>query len=147
MNPPLREESDRRAIIEGIKDGTIDIIATDHAPHSEEEKKKSITEAPSGIIGLETALALGITNLVDKDEISITRLIECMSTNPAKMYNLNAGSLSIGNPADITIFNPNEALSTDKWVSKSQNSPFTGADLKGKVKYTIVNGKITYSEK
>jgi dihydroorotase len=138
MNPPLREESDRRAIIEGIKDGTIDIIATDHAPHSEEEKKKSITEAPSGIIGLETALALGITNLVDKDEISITRLIECMSTNPAKMYNLNAGSLSIGNPADITIFNPNEALSTDKWVSKSQNSPFTGADLKG---------KITYSEK
>jgi dihydroorotase len=147
MNPPLREESDRRAIIEGIKDGTIDIIATDHAPHSEEEKKKSITEAPSGIIGLETALALGITNLVDKDEISITRLIECMSTNPAKMYNLDAGSLSIGNPADITIFNPNEALSTDKWVSKSQNSPFTGADLKGKVKYTIVNGKITYSEK
>jgi dihydroorotase len=147
MNPPLREESDRRAIIEGIKDGTIDIIATDHAPHSMEEKEKPITKAPSGIIGLETALALGITNLTSKNEITIDRLIECMSLNPAKMYGLNAGTLSMGSDADIVIFNPNETYIPKDYVSKSSNTPFTGMELKGKVKYTIVKGKVVYAEK
>jgi dihydroorotase len=147
MNPPLREESDRRAIIDAIKDGTIDIIATDHAPHSKEEKEKPITEAPSGIIGLETALPLGITNLTSKFEITISRLIECMSLNPAKMYKLNAGTLSAGADADIVIFNPNETYIPQDYASKSSNSPFTGMELKGKVKYTIVKGKVVYSNK
>ena len=104
MNPPLREEADRQAIVEGLKDGTIDIIATDHAPHSEEEKAKSITEAPSGIIGLETALALGITNLVNTNQLPIEILIERMSTAPARLYGLSAGTLSEGAPADLVIF-------------------------------------------
>jgi dihydroorotase len=146
MNPPLREEADRRAIIEGLKDGTIDIIATDHAPHSKEEKEKPITEAPSGIIGLETALALGITNLTSKGEIDTTRLIECMSTNPAKMYGLKAGTLTVGVQADLVIFNPEETYIPSDYASKSSNSPFTGLELKGKVKYTIVNGRVVYRD-
>jgi dihydroorotase len=144
MNPPLREEADRLAIIEGLRDGTIDIIATDHAPHSSEEKEKPITEAPSGIIGLETALSLGVTNLVDKGELTMAQLIERMSTNPAKMYNINAGTLEIGAPADIVIFDPDETWIAGNYVSKSSNSPFTGQELKAVVKYTIVDGKVVY---
>lgn len=144
MNPPLREERDRKAIIEGLKDGTIDIIATDHAPHSKEEKEKPITEAPSGIIGLETALALGITNLVDKKELTVDELIERMSLNPAKMYGLQAGTLSKGAPADIVIFDAEAEQTFEGFVSKSQNSPFQGQKLKSVVKYTIVNGDIVY---
>lgn len=144
MNPPLREETDRQAIIEGLRDGTIDIIATDHAPHSTEEKEKSITEAPSGIIGLETALALGITNLVDTNRLSISQLIERMTANPAKMYGLSAGTLSEGSAADLVIFDANASQIMGSYESKSSNSPFTGQTLKGVVKYTIVDGKIKY---
>ncbi|MDE5699987.1 MAG: dihydroorotase [Lachnospiraceae bacterium] len=144
MNPPLREEADRQAIIEGLRDGTIDIIATDHAPHSKEEKEKPITEAPSGIIGLETALALGVTNLVDKNQLSVGQLIERMSTNPAKMYGLPAGTLSEGSAADLVIFDVNASQVIKDFVSKSSNSPFTGQTLKGVVKYTIVDGRIAY---
>ena len=144
MNPPLREERDRKAIIDGLKDGTIDIIATDHAPHSKEEKEKPITEAPSGIIGLETALPLGITNLVEKDALTVDELIEKMSVNPAKMYGLQAGTLSQGAPADIVIFDAKAEQTFESFASKSQNSPFTGQKLKGVVKYTIVNGEIVY---
>jgi dihydroorotase len=147
MNPPLREEEDRRAIIEGLKYGIIDIIATDHAPHSKEEKDKPITEAPSGIIGLETALALGVTNLVATGELSYDRLIECMSLNPAKMYKLKAGTLSAEASADIVVFNPNETYIPGDYASKSSNSPFTGMELKGKVKYTLVGGKVVYRER
>lgn len=147
MNPPLREESDRQAIIKGLQDGTIDLIATDHAPHSEEEKSKPLTEAPSGIIGLETALSLGITNLVDQGNLSISRMISCMACNPAKMYGLQAGTLSIGAPADIVIFNPNESWTVKEFASKSTNSPFKGECLKGVIKYTIVDGKIVYQNK
>lgn len=144
MNPPLREERDRRAIINGLKDGTIDIIATDHAPHSKEEKERPLTEAPSGIIGLETALPLGVTNLVDKDALTMDELIERMSVNPAKMYGLQAGTLSQGAPADIVIFDAKAEQTFESFASKSQNSPFTGQKLKGVVKYTIVNGEIVY---
>ncbi|MDE6054346.1 MAG: dihydroorotase [Lachnospiraceae bacterium] len=144
MNPPLREEADRQAIIEGLEDGTIDIIATDHAPHSKAEKEKPITEAPSGIIGLETALALGITNLVDKKHLSMMQLIERMSANPAKMYGLSAGTLSEGSAADLVIFDTNASQVMKDFVSKSSNSPFVGQTLKGVVKYTIVNGTIRY---
>lgn len=124
MNPPLREEADRQAIIEGLRDGTIDIIATDHAPHSKAEKDKPLTEAPSGIIGLETALALGITNLVDKGYLSISQLIERMSANPARMYGLPAGTMSEGSAADIVIFDAGAEQTIHSFVSKSSNSPF-----------------------
>ena len=141
MNPPLREEADRQAIIEGLRDGTIDIIATDHAPHSKAEKDKPLTEAPSGIIGLETALALGITNLVDKGYLSISQLIERMSANPARMYGLPAGTMSEGSAADIVIFDAGAEQTIHSFVSKSSNSPCMGQTLKGIVKYTIVGGK------
>lgn len=144
MNPPLREESDRQAIVKGLQDGTIEIIATDHAPHAKEEKEKAITEAPSGIIGLETALSLGITNLVDKELLSIDQLIACMSANPAKMYGLNVGDLAAGKAADLVIFDLNESWEVRGFESKSSNSPFIGEKLKGVVKYTIVGGKVVY---
>lgn len=144
MNPPLREEADRLAIIEGLKDGTIDIIATDHAPHSKEEKERPITEAPSGIIGLETALPLAITNLVDTGAITLEKMIALMSLNPAKLYNLPAGTLTIGAPADVVIFDAHAVQTVGNYVSKSSNSPFTGQRLKGVVKYTIVNGEVAY---
>lgn len=144
MNPPLREESDRQAIIKGLQDGTIEIIATDHAPHSTEEKQKALTEAPSGIIGLETALSLGITNLVNKNQISLSTLISCMSYNPAKMYGLEAGTLSIGANADLVVFALKDSWVVRDFESKSANSPFVGETLQGVVKYTIVDGKIVY---
>jgi len=144
MNPPLREEADRQAIIEGLKDGTIDIIATDHAPHSKAEKDKPITEAPSGIIGLETALALGVTKLVAENHLTMSQLIERMSTNPAKMYGLAAGTLSPGGAADLVIFDANASQNVGDFVSKSANSPFAGQILQGVVKYTIVDGRIVY---
>ncbi|MCR5629863.1 dihydroorotase [Eubacterium sp.] len=147
VNPPIRTEEDRRAIIEGLKDGTIDMIVTDHAPHSSEEKSKDMASAPSGMIGLETSLALGITNLVKKNELTLSELIEKMSTNPAKIYNINGGSLSEGAFADITIFDENkEWIVTDNFKSKAKNSPFIGEKLTGKVIYTICKGKIVFSE-
>ncbi|MCH5274656.1 MAG: dihydroorotase [Lachnospiraceae bacterium] len=147
MNPPLREESDRRAIIEGLRDGTIDMIATDHAPHSREEKEKSITEAPSGIIGLETALALGITELVDKGELTMMSLLGKLTCNPAGIYHLDAGYLAEGGPADIVLFDPKEEFAVKDFSSKSVNSPFTGWKLKGVVKYTICGGKVVYQSR
>lgn len=146
MNPPLREEADRQAVVEGLRDGTIDIIATDHAPHSAEEKNKPLTEAPSGIIGLETALSLGITNLVDKGCLSLETLICAMSANPAAMYGLPAGTLSEGSAADIVIFDASASQTVGGFVSKSANSPFTGQELNGVVKYTIVGGEVVYRQ-
>lgn len=144
MNPPLREESDRLAVIEGLQDGTIDLIATDHAPHSAEEKAKPITEAPSGIIGLETALPLGITQLVDTGYLTMMSLFEKFTCNPARMYHLDAGYLAEGGPADIVLFDPAQLATVGNFVSKSHNSPFTGWQLKGVVKYTICDGNIVY---
>lgn len=146
MNPPLREESDRMAVVEGLKDGTIDLIATDHAPHSREEKARPITEAPSGIIGLETALALGITYLVNTGHLSLMSLLEKMTINPARMYHFDAGYLAEGAPADLVLFDPQESFTVDGFVSKSDNSPFLGWRLRGKVKYTICGGEIGYED-
>ena len=146
MNPPLRTEEDRISIIKGLKDKTIDIIATDHAPHSKEEKAKPLTEAPSGIIGLETALALGITGLVDKGYLTMTELIDRMSTSPARLYGFEAGEIKIGSPADIVVFDPNEEWIVSGFVSKSDNSPFKDWRLKGRVKYTICGGEIVYKD-
>lgn len=144
MNPPLREESDRLAIIEGLKDNTIEIIATDHAPHAYDEKNRPFTEAPSGIIGLETSLSLGIMNLVDPAHLTLMELIAKMSTNPAKLYQLNAGEIKVGAAADLVLFDPEASYSVEKFVSKSNNSPFVNELLKGKVIMTLVDGKIVY---
>lgn len=146
MNPPLRTPKDREQIIRGLADGTIDIIATDHAPHSAEEKNKPLPQAPSGIIGLETALALGITNLVRPGHLTMLQLMEKMSLNPAVLYRLDKGRLDEGSDADLTIFDENESWIAGDYVSKSSNSPFTGEQLYGKVKYTICNGKIVYKD-
>ena len=146
MNPPLRTENDRLKLIEGLQDDAIEIIATDHAPHSKEEKDLEFTKSPSGIIGLETALALGITNLVNKNYLSLIKLIEKMTINPAKLYNLSSGSIQEGSVADIVIFDPNEKWIVKDFASKSTNSPFIGQELYGKVKYTLCNGKIVYRD-
>ena len=147
MNPPLRTQADRYAIIEGLKDGAIDIIATDHAPHSAEEKAKPFAEAPSGIIGLETALALGITNLVRKGHLTLMQLIEKMSLNPAKLYKLDKGAITEGADADLVIFNEGERWHVGpKFVSKAANTPFAGEELYGKAKFTICAGNVVYED-
>ncbi len=146
MNPPLRTEKDRQAIIDGLKDGSIDIIATDHAPHSPEEKAKELTQAPSGIIGLETALGLAVTNLVRPGHLTMLQLMEKMSLNPAKLYRLDSGSAKEGREADLVIFDPEEEWTVGEFVSKSTNSPFIGEKLFGKVKYTICGGRIVYQD-
>lgn len=144
MNPPLRDEADRQAIIEGLKDGTIDLIATDHAPHSREEKERPITEAPSGIIGLETALSLGVRELVKKGHLTWPELIRRMSTAPCELYGLAGGRMEDGVPADLVLFHPQETWRVAEFASKSANSPFIGEELPGVICYTICDGKIVY---
>lgn len=146
MNPPLREEKDRQAIIEGLKDGTIDAIITDHAPHSEDEKNKELSKAPNGIIGFETALPAIITNLVDKGLLTEMDVVRLTSYNPARLLKIDKGEIKEGKIADLTIYDPNEEYiyTKDMIVSKSKNTPFIGKKLKGKVEYTIVSGKIVY---
>ncbi|MBQ8199970.1 MAG: dihydroorotase [Lachnospiraceae bacterium] len=147
MNPPLREEADRMAVIEGLADGTIDLIATDHAPHSSEEKERPITEAPSGIIGLETAFALAVTNLVKPGYLTLTQLFDRMSLAPAKMYHLPYGNLEVGKDADMIIFDDEKEITFDRFVSKSSNSPFLGQTFYGTIEMTICKGEIAYAEK
>ena len=146
MNPPLRREEDRRAVIEGLKSGVISVIATDHAPHHADEKNVAdITKAPSGMTGLETSLSLGLTYLVHAGELSLMELLEKMTYNPAKLYNFEAGYLEVGGSADIVIFDPDaDRLVSDHFASKAANSPFVGESLKGQVAYTICQGKIVY---
>lgn len=146
MNPPLREEVDRQAIIEGLADGTIDLIATDHAPHSKEEKEKPLTEAPSGIIGLETALSLGIRELVQTGKLTYPQLVQRMSTAPCTLYGLQGGTLREGDPADLVIFDPEEIWKVQQFASKSANSPFIGEELPGVVHATICGGKFVYQK-
>ena len=145
MDPPLRSEFDRFEILEGLRDGTLTIIASDHAPHTNSEKNVPFKDAPSGIIGLETSLALGVTHLVRKGHLTMRKLIEKMSTNPAKLYNLDAGYLSEGCHANIVIFSEIESFIVKDFLSKSSNTPFLGQRLYGKVKYTICEGEIVYS--
>lgn len=146
MNPPLREEKDRKAIIEGLKEGTIDCIITDHAPHSKEDKDQELSKAPNGIIGFETALSAEIMNLIDTKQINHFDLVRLTSYTPAKLLKIDRGTIEVGKIADITIYDENEryTYTEEMVVSKSKNSPFIGKELKGKVKYTIVSGKIVY---
>ena len=148
VNPPLRTEEDRQALILGLSDGTIDMIATDHAPHSSEEKSKPLAEAPSGMIGLETALGLVITYTVRTGQLSLSQIIKALTVNPAGLYKLDAGTLSEGSPADLVIFDPEERWTVpDSFFSKAVNSPFIGMELYGKVKTTICGGNVVYRGK
>lgn len=146
MNPPLRSEEDRLRIIEGLKEGTIEIIATDHAPHTAEEKSKEITKAPSGIIGLETSFSICYENLVLTKEISLMKLIELMSTNPARIYGLEGGEICQGKIADLAIIDLESEYKIDKYKSKSSNTPFKDKTLRGEVLYTISEGKIVFKK-
>lgn len=149
MNPPLREEKDKQAIIEGLKDGTIDAIITDHAPHSEDEKNKELSKAPNGIIGFETALPAIITNLIDKGLLTEMDMVRLTSYSPARLLKIDKGEIKEGKIADLTIYDPNEEYiyTKEMIVSKSKNTPFIGKKLKGKVQYTIVSGNIVYKSK
>ena len=146
VNPPLRTKRDVEAIKRGLKDGTIDCIATDHAPHSIEEKEVEFDFAPCGMVGLETALSLVITELIEKKVLSWSQAIAKLTMNPARILNLNAGRIKKDSPADITIIDPKASWVVDpgKFQSKSKNSPFGGRRLKGKARYTIVDGKVEY---
>jgi dihydroorotase len=146
MNPPLRTEEDRRALITGLRDGTLDIIATDHAPHTASEKDREFDHAPNGILGLETALAVSLDVLVRRNRFKLPTLVDLMTRRPAQLFNLPAGSLAPGAPADICLFNPEEAWTYDAKAgfSKSSNSPWHGQTLRGRVKHTIVNGRVVF---
>lgn len=146
MNPPLRTERDRLAVIEGLKSGVITIIATDHAPHHKDEKAvEDMTKAPSGMTGLETSLSLGLTYLVEPGHLSLMSLLEKMTINPASLYDFEAGYLAENGPADLVIFSDKEdRIITDQFTSKATNSPFVGEKLKGIVKYTIADGEVVY---
>jgi dihydroorotase len=146
MNPPLREEADRDAMLAGIADGTVDVIATDHAPHHSDEKLVEFDRAPFGIVGLETCVPLVFDRLVHAGRIKVSRAIELLSANPAKVFRLPGGSLADGAPADITILAPDATvtISARALRSKSKNTPFDGWQLKGAVVATIVGGKMVY---
>jgi dihydroorotase len=147
MNPPLREAADREAMLEGLADGTVDVIATDHAPHHADEKLVEFDRAPFGIVGLETAVALVFDRLVHSGRIGLKRMIELLSVNPARVLNLPGGSLAEGQPADITILAP-DATTTVRSAqlrSKSKNTPFDGWTLRGSVAATIIDGRTVYS--
>jgi len=148
VNPPLRTRADVEAIIEGLKDGTIDAIATDHAPHSAEEKARPLESAPSGMVGLETALGVTLTYLYHTGEMSLSDILRKMTLNPACILRINKGRLALGGDADLVIFHPDEEWTVDpeQFASKGRNTPFGGHKLKGKVKYTIVGGRIVYQD-
>lgn len=148
VNPPLRTPKDVEGIIEGLLDGTIDAIVTDHAPHSAEEKARPLTEAPSGMVGLETSLAVTLTALYHTGKMDLDAIVSKMTVEPARILGTEKGRLSIGSDADIVIFDPNEEwiVAPEQFASKGRNTPFGGRKLKGKVKYTIVGGKVIYQD-
>ena len=148
VNPPLRTAKDVQGIIAGLKDGTIDCIATDHAPHSAEEKARSLVKAPSGMVGLETSLAITLTELYHTGRMTLPDIIRRMTTNPSEILHLAGGRMALGVPADLTIFDPDEEwiIDPEQFVSKGRNTPFAGKKVKGRVKYTVVRGKVIYHE-
>ena len=147
MNPPLREEADREAIRQAVKDGTIDCIATDHAPHHYDAKEREFDDAPNGILGLETALGLAIRELVKPGLLTLPELIYRMSTRPAQVFNLVGGTLAVGAPADVAIFDPEARWKVDAghFCSKSRNTPFGGEEMIGRAEMTLVGGKIVFT--
>lgn len=148
VNPPLRTRKDVQALITGLRDGTIDAIASDHAPHSVEEKARPLARAPSGMIGLETSLAVSLTQLYHTKKLDLPALIRRMSTNPADILRISRGRMSLGAAADFVIFDPDEPWTVDpsQFASKSRNTPFAGRKVKGRVKYTIAKGRVVYQD-
>lgn len=149
MNPPLRTKEDREALRAGLADGTMEVISTDHAPHSAEEKQGSIRKAPFGIVGLETCVPLTVTELVDKELITPLQMAEKMSYNPAKILGIDKGTIQEGRKADITIIDPKASYTIDRntFISKGKNTPFHGRKVKGKVMTTIFEGRIVYQNR
>lgn len=147
MNPPLRTAEDVEALQQAVRDGTIDMIATDHAPHHYDEKEREFSEAPNGIVGLETALSVVMTHLVDSGIISVATLIDRMSCTPARVFHLQGGTLRKGSIGDVTVFNPTEkwTVRAEEFLSKGRNSPYTGMTLAGRTSYTLVGGKLVYN--
>jgi dihydroorotase len=146
MNPPLRSAADRGAVQQGLKDGTLDMVATDHAPHHYDEKEAAFADAPNGVVGLETSLGLVYGHLVESGLIDLPTMVDRMSLAPARIFNLPGGTLKVGSPADVTIFDPTAEWEVDPstFKSKSRNTPFAGWNLKGKPRYTIVGGKVVF---
>ncbi len=146
MNPPLREDADREAIRQALKDGTIDVIASDHAPHGYDAKEREFDQAPNGILGLETALGLAITELVVSGVLTLPQLMLSMSTVPARIFGLPGGSLSVGAPGDVVVFDPAAVWTVEpsRFYSKSRNTPFGGRQLTGRVEWTLVGGRVVY---
>ncbi len=146
MNPPLREPEDREAIREGLRDGTIDVIATDHAPHHYDAKEREFDEAPNGIVGLETALGLAIRELVEPGLLTLPELLERMSTRPARIFHLPGGTLAVGAPADVVVFDPARrwTVRPEAFHGLSRNTPFAGEELVGQADLTIVDGRVVY---
>ncbi len=146
MNPPLRESADRDAMVEGLRDGSIDVIATDHAPHHADEKALEFDRAPFGIVGLETAVSLCLDRLVHSGLMTMGRLVELLSANPARVLRLPGGSLEEGGPADLTILAPDAAVTVHaaSFRSRARNTPFDGWPLRGGVAATIVGGRPVY---
>jgi len=146
MNPPLRSAEDRDAVQEGLKDGTLDMVATDHAPHHYDEKEAAFADAPNGVVGLETSLGLVYGHLVEGGLIDLPTMVERMSVAPARVFNLPGGTLKVGSPGDVTIFDPDAEWIVDSstFLSKSRNTPFEGWKLKGRPRYTIVGGEVVW---
>jgi dihydroorotase len=146
VNPPLRTETDRAAVVAGFADGTLDVLATDHAPHHYDEKEQAFEDAPFGLVGLETAFGLVHTELVLKHAISLATLIERMTVAPARAFSLPGGSLARGMPADVVVFDPAAEWVVDpaKFQSKSRNTPFAGRTLRGRVHLTLVGGELVW---
>lgn len=146
MNPPLRSEADRAAVMEGLRDGTLDVIATDHAPHHYDEKEQAFDDAPNGIVGLETAVGLILTHVVGKGVIDLPTMVERMSTQPARAFGLPGGTLADGAPGDVTVLDLEAAwtVDPDAFVSRSHNTPFGGWELTGRAVMTVVGGRVVY---
>lgn len=148
MNPPLRGRADVEALIEGLKDGTMEVISTDHAPHGTEEKQTGFEKAPFGIVGIETSFALSYTKLVETGVLTLSQLVEKMSVNPAKIIGIDRGSLAAGKVADICIADINNEyeINPDEFYSKGSNTPFAGLKVKGRIKHTILGGKLVLED-
>ncbi|MEK9506812.1 dihydroorotase [Gemmatimonadota bacterium Y43] len=146
MNPPLRSDADRAAVMEGLRDGTLDVIATDHAPHHYDEKERAFDDAPNGIVGLETAVGLMLTHVVGKGVLDLPTLVERMSVQPARAFRLPGGTLTVGSPADVTVLDLDAPWTVDpaSFVSLSTNTPFAGWELTGRAVTTIVGGRVVW---
>jgi dihydroorotase len=146
MNPPLRTDADVTALRDAVRDGTIDVIATDHAPHHYDEKEREFADAPNGIVGLETALGVIITWLVEPGILDLPLLVERMSAAPARVFNLPGGTLRAGAVGDVTVFDPATSWTVDptRFRSKGRNTPYAGQRLRGRVQYTVVEGRVIY---